>query len=223
MSSKLPLFLVLGGSLVATPVSAVVAISNLGKGDAGAFQSGQVSFGATGGMLFTVGGTSMNLDSITVRFVDVSSSSQTLTVGLYATSAGLPTGSALFTDFTLLGTLGSGNNTFDAFSNFTLEANTTYAFTVHGSQGLTWGVQQQSAGVDDGALAGWAMEDPVQSFNGGASWQLVGAEGAFFASGQIDVSPVPEPHEYALVFGLGLVGFAFWRRRQNQPASVPVP
>ncbi len=39
----------------------------------------------------------------------------------------------------------------------------------------------------------------------------------------VTVSPVPEPGEYAAVFGLGLVGVAAWRRRARQQAgNVPV-
>lgn len=37
---------------------------------------------------------------------------------------------------------------------------------------------------------------------------------------QVSVSAVPEPGEYAAAFGLGLAGFALWRRRSRKPAST---
>jgi uncharacterized protein len=42
-----------------------------------------------------------------------------------------------------------------------------------------------------------------------------------FALDNIALTPVPEPHEYGLVAGLGLVGFALWRRRFADQQPLP--
>ena len=56
------------------------------------------------------------------------------------------------------------------------------------------------------------------TFNGfGAGSQInKGGElvpAGFTQLGPAGVTPVPEPHEYAMMFGLGLFGFAIYRRR----------
>ena len=45
----------------------------------------------------------------------------------------------------------------------------------------------------------------------GGTWRLSSASGGVGV--EVYGSAVPEPHEYAMLAGLGLIGFALWRRR----------
>ncbi len=89
------------------------------------------------------------------------------------------------------------------------------------TQNYTWTIGSASSGI-----VGF---DPL-AFNLDVSGFQNPLDGGGFSISQsgndvnLTFTAVPEPHEYALVFGLGLFGFALWRRRQQRrsvPATVP--
>ncbi len=53
------------------------------------------------------------------------------------------------------------------------------------------------------STSGYAASNPTASYAPSGTWRF----------DMVTVSFVPEPHEYAMLAGLGLVGFAIWRRR----------
>ncbi len=56
------------------------------------------------------------------------------------------------------------------------------------------------------------MGEDINTFNVGTYTSTSNGTSADFT---MTFTAVPEPHEYALVSGIGLVGFAMWRRRSR--------
>jgi PEP-CTERM motif len=54
------------------------------------------------------------------------------------------------------------------------------------------------------------------------SGSMLGLGPATITLGQITASPVPEPETYAMIAGIGLVGFGLWRRRQGSSIAPSV-
>jgi len=61
-------------------------------------------------------------------------------------------------------------------------------------------------------------ENWVDSGNGGSGWS--GASPSDRPGLYLTSAAVPEPHEYALMAGLGLIGFGIWRRRMKGTTSA---
>ena len=74
---------------------------------------------------------------------------------------------------------------------------------------------------------GSARDQTLSVFNGmnpNGKWTLFLADVAGGGTAQLDswsiqITAVPEPHEYALAFGLGLAALALWRRQRPSPAA----
>ena len=107
----------------------------------------------------------------------------------------------------------SGEHTF-THAGLTLSANTTYHL-VMGATGSASGNYyrwRDTLSHDQTSSDGWTIENEARyDFDGGTPWGLGGGASPFQFS--IAATPVPEPHEYAMVFGLGLLVIVVLRRR----------
>ena len=65
-------------------------------------------------------------------------------------------------------------------------------------------------------------ENFIQSTDGGSSWSVKSMNYSNDLPGLYlsNTAAVPEPHEYALMAGLGLIGFGIWRRRMKGTTSA---
>lgn len=148
-----------------------------------------------------------------------------VTLGLYNEVGGLPTSTTVSLFFSLdpiipLHTSSAvpvgakGLYTF-SFSGVTLTPGDTYFIVLN--NGASWyyagsGLSTTAATAQNGsdyADAGIFVNP------GNTGWQASGA-GNF----SLSVAVVPEPHEYAMVAGAGMVGFAMWRRRAQRAAKA---
>ncbi len=104
---------------------------------------------------------------------------------------------------------GQATFTFNVSGTINLAANTPYWLVVDASAGsFTW--NGSTSGITwTGDCAANATPYKTSS-NDGASYTAFSGSPAYGL--QID-GVVPEPHEYAMVAGMGLLAFGFWRRR----------
>ena len=65
-------------------------------------------------------------------------------------------------------------------------------------------------------------ENFIKSTDGGSSWSVKSMNYSNDLPGLYlsNTAAVPEPHEYALMAGLGLIGFGIWRRRMKGTTSA---
>jgi hypothetical protein len=176
---------------------------------------------------FTTPNTSYSVDSVSVKLQNLTSPSGTYTVSLWDATggSGVPGVS--------LATIASGNvsslstdltdYTFIAPAGLTLAANTSYFVVVSASQpstgsnpsNLGWSSTQDTTptSTGPGQIGGWSTRNA--DVNG--SWDLLISGNPF----QIAVAgtAVPEPGLYAVLSGLGLIGFTLVRRRQQGRAG----
>jgi hypothetical protein len=128
-------------------------------------------------------------------------------------------------DGNIVGTFGSG------FSNVTFDDSASadvhnYETTLGGSfvagSALTGTWQPDGRNVDPDLVTSsssrTSLLDTFDGIDGDGDWTLFIADmsegGSLTLSDRsIEVSAVPEPEEYAAMIGLGLIGFAIWRRR----------
>ncbi len=175
---------------------------NIDFGNASTFTTGSNSGGYT-------------LTSATISFNDTEGSPANIQVTVNSDSGGDPGAS--------LGTLAGANPTTAANYTFTnagisLSANTTYFLTLLASGSPTGSSNRYNAVTtfsdNETTSDGWSIGDGGRSTSdGGANWG-VGLTMKF----SVTATPVPEPHEYAMFVGLGLVGFVVARRHMVSKA-----
>ena len=107
----------------------------------------------------------------------------------------------------------AGNHTFNS-AGLNLSANTSYwlifSATDSSPNRFRWEVTNSSA---ETSSDGWTIRDGLTlSGNQGTSWEVDIVSGSDIPQFSIQATPVPEPHEYAMFVGLGLVGFVAARR-----------
>jgi len=120
---------------------------------------------------------------------------------------------------TFTGTIPSGANavtTFTPASTYTLSASTTYYLVLGENTSSGGGTYQwdyrTTTDVDNGT---WTIPGTGTygiSLNQGGSWTM--HDGSPYLI-KIDATVVPEPHQYAFVAGLGLLGFVAYRNRNR--------
>ncbi len=146
------------------------------------------------------------------------SPNDTATIGFYTDNGGTPNTTGNIPTGTLVGSLltnpassasAAAVFTFGVSGTITLNANTPYWLVIDASAG-GFGWQYGSTLVP---LSGDSTHDasPYRtSIDNGTTYSI----GSHAASFEIDGTVVvPEPHEYAMVAGMGLLAFGFWRRR----------
>ncbi len=151
------------------------------------------------------------INSVTLALNLASDEGSLLTPTLFATSAGLPSGAALFSDFTLT-TAGTGinNYTFTANSSFILDPNTSYALVlVPGAISLGHGWYYT---VDASTnIGGWSMANNLlASMDGGSTWS---APAGATVKTAINATAVPEPSALIFLGVAGVTAVALRRRR----------
>ncbi len=195
--------------LVGLSMSASAQIlSNLPGGFGGAHTAG-TQFNSHA---FTTGSNSggYTLDSAVVAITSVTGSPGDFVVGIHAASGDDP--GALLENLAGADPGAAGNHTFTS-GGITLDANTTYHIQLSSptsGMGNSYSLSTTSGGTAT-STDGWTMAaDGRQSFNSGGSWSSLSLGGELIYA--INATPVPEPHEYALFVGLGLIGFVAARR-----------
>jgi hypothetical protein len=175
---------------------------------------------------FTTGATTYTLDHIDLTLYEVSPGASARVQIFGGTAAG-PSGAALATlSPNPLGVTGTATTYAFAGGGFTLSSGTTYWIAVanlNGAPGsLAWGMSDTIAGTAPTAAngSGYTSEGSFINFS---SDNLASTDGLGNPEGFADptASPnfavyataVPEPHQYALIAGLGLCSFAALRRR----------
>lgn len=137
-----------------------------------------------------------------------------LGVSIYSNSGGAPG--------TLLTTLSHGSGMpateFRDPLPIQMSGNTTYWVVLELSGGGVVRPKIASSGGETG-LAGWSIGDAVRS-NPGLGWEAtVRTPFQMTVMTKVDdLTPVPEPEEWAAIMGLSLAGFAIWRRRSSARA-----
>jgi hypothetical protein len=137
--------------------------------------------------------------------------------GINDFTVNLMTDSGANTPGTLIGTLSgpvsptSTNNFLFSASGLTLNANTSYWVTM----GFTSGAgsyEVQLTNTLAGATGPWTLNGNAGYFSG--SWIAGGMGGANNLLLSVQATAIPEPSTYALLFGVGVLGLAAWRRRR---------
>jgi hypothetical protein len=146
-----------------------------------------------------------------VALYDVASDLPTTQVGSYSFDITLSlTTSGAYYD------LNSGNG----FSGFTVTSGSTYALIIKGesdnASGVNWlRLSTDAAPVDTSYMT---VDGYKYSSTSGSTWGAYATD--TYNSVQMSGAAVPEPGEYALVFGLALVGFGFYRRFGSRKLSI---
>jgi len=211
------LILSLCAGLHATSVNAQTLLSNIpGTGSytaAGNLGLGIDGFDRTKGVGLTIGATSLFFTFMQAIVSNPDAMAHMLTGGIYSNVSGNP--GVLLAAFNPVsvasGTVHSAVS-LTATTQFTLMANTSYFFVLHGSgitNSLSWSAdtgntQPTANGV---TLVGYRF-----SSNGGSTW----ASSAIPNQMSINAAPIPEPSTWAMV-GVGaamLVAFTRARRRR---------
>ena len=209
--------------VVAPQVVSAQIVSNLAQSTVDNWIAGNV-FGTEGGLAtaFTTGSNAggYSLTSATiVAHENQSGSPANIQVTVNSDSSGNPGASLGALTGANPSTIGNHTYTNDGIL---LAANTTYLLTLlaPGSPGGGANFYSIATTNSDTETTSdvWSIADSgLSTFNGGTSWNVSGSTSLKFS---LTATPVPEPHEYALMVGLGLVGFVFLRRRMlaNQVA-----
>jgi hypothetical protein len=96
-------------------------------------------------------------------------------------------------------------------AGISLAANTTYWLAIRNTSGNAIAWQITSSTAQDSPL-GWTIADALTALKDPPiDWHNASGHSPMFS-----ITVVPEPHEYALLAGLGLVGFAGFRRWRNR-------
>ena len=111
----------------------------------------------------------------------------------------------------------SGNVwTFTPSASFSFGASSTYWIVV-GESGAATGTWLRSSGSDTPYTPGvGTYAATYSSANGGSSWSFPFPSGG---NPGLEINAVPEPQEYAMIAGLGLLAFAVWRRTTAAKAA----
>ena len=209
-------FLAISLALLPTFVSAQI-VSNLGEVLSTIFNVSNtfvISNAFTTGS--NVGG--YTLDSATVNLFNISGSPGDLVVGIHSASGSDPGG--LLEDLAGADPGAGGNHTFTS-TGLTLDADTTYFIQLSSPSSVPGNSYLWSFTSSDNETSsdGWAIADVGRISNdSGGTWSNAG--GSSSGRFSIQATPVPEPHEYAMFVGLGLVVFVGARRRLVSKALV---
>ena len=149
------------------------------------------------------------LTGATFSFAAASNSPSNFEARIYDDNSGEPGNSlgALTGDLPLT----AGNHAFST-TGISLSANTTYFVVATSTDtGINRFRQNLTASGTETSSDGWTIGNQahVLTEDQGASWQNEGGQSLMFS---ISATPVPEPHEYAMFVGLGLMGFVAARR-----------
>jgi hypothetical protein len=203
-----------------------LVVSNLGEASNG---DGSVGSDKWAAQAFVTGGTATTLQNVGLALASDNSALGNYSVSLWSLnpSNGTPGSS--------LGTITSGNpvssltkTLADYFFTLTtpipLAANTTYFIVLNSTStafpdSLLWGITPSSNSTGPGQIGGWAF-----STDSGTTWGTVPPDYNDQTTGsgfpfQIGINAVPEPQTYAILFGLGLIGFAIARHVRRPVAQ----
>ena len=158
----------------------------------------------------------------------------TVTVSLWnADGSDLPTGGAIATDTWTLSSVSRSTSVyfthdFGSSSSFVVSGNSKYSltfevtsYTTSGSNSdLKWvptSTDEPGAGSSNGFVS---SESYIQSHTSSSAGSWITKSFSKEPGLYLSNTAVPEPHEYALMAGLGLIGFGIWRRRMKGTTSA---
>lgn len=214
------------GAMLICPLQAqVVGVSNLGDSIIGYVYN--VYTDQYVAMNFTTGpGVGWPLASLDLRLDAYGINPGDLTVSLNADASGLP-GVLIDTLATPVPPTLLTDYNFTLGSSLWLAPETTYWIVASGtgtvSEDYGWGWASSSTPTAETGLPGWTILDGVAgSADGGLNWSVYPYQIIDLGTIQVAINQpamfavnlVPEPHESALMAGLGLFAFAAWRRRR---------
>ena len=152
-----------------------------------------------------------------------------------ADGSNLPTGSAIATDTWNLSSVSKStpayfNHDFGTTSSFVVSGNSKYSLTFEvtsystvSASNLKWvptSTDEPGAGSSNGFVSSESFIQSSSSSSAGSwSTKSFSKEPGLYLSNSAPPA-VPEPHEYALMAGLGLIGFGIWRRRMKGTTSA---
>ncbi len=199
-------------SALAIPGLAQVQVSSLAN-TATAF--GGISNGNYRASSFTTDNQSYFLTSVTLSIDGATDTSSPLFFSIYSDDGGLP--GIEVTNGSLTGDLNptGGLSVYTPSGSLFLDANTTYWLTTGTETGNGRSLWDYAS--DDSETGAWTIGNAsAVSLNQGASWSSVGLATVDYLY-SVSASPVPEPSQYALLFGcFSLAAVVFKRRRRTK-------
>jgi hypothetical protein len=210
------------GAAVATISSSQGAVLLFGNNsgldtfaDTSAVFATAVNVNGTRAVGFSTGSTAYFLDHFSVPLR--SSGSPVLNVSLWTGTTSAPTAQVGSLAFTVGGTLSGTFSvlTFTPTTSYTLTANQNYWIVLQNdavaSSTLSWGRATSSVTPTAANSSGYAYTTVFSSNadNAGGTASTPANIGNIAVYGTV----VPEPHEYAMIAGLGLCAFGIYRRR----------
>lgn len=194
-------------------VQAQVVFGNLGPNGGGPLSNDNIDTDTMPLAAGFMAGASDTLGSVTLGLYNLNGGNATpTTVSIHSDASGFP-GTAIQTS----AAVNVGNKGLYTFSlsgvNLTggdvyyivLNNGASWYYAGSGTTFTTATGQNGSGYVDQGSYS-----------DSGAGWSIDGGAGYL----SLSITVVPEPHEYAMMAGAGMVGFAVWRRRAQRAAKA---
>ncbi len=173
---------------------------------------------------FTTGAVAADFTGVSLIFgANKAGSPGPLTFGLYATTFNTSNGTgSLLTTLTTSGDpLVAGTYSFTVPAGpVTLAAGTTYYLRLSADgapSSSNYFDLRYTTSTAEISLTGWTIGDLIYTYSGGSLLSSV-AQPPRFSVQATEVGAVPEPSTYAMFAGLGVLGFAAWRRRKSVSA-----
>jgi hypothetical protein len=199
-------------TLCVSAVQAQVVFGNLGPNGDGPLSNTNVDTDTLPLAQGFLAGASDTLGSVTLGLYNLNGGNPTpTTVSIYSDASGVP-GTAIQTS----AAVNVGDKGLYTFSLSGVNLNGGDVYYIVLNNGASWylaGSGLSFTAATDHNASGYV--DVGSYSNSGPGWTMAGA-----GTLSLSITVVPEPHEYAMMAGAGMVGFAVWRRRAQRAAKA---